>query len=1044
MSTSFEFTRLANASGVLTKRISLGEDGKLIVDSSACIMGRGAAKRARVPSLQAFADVIGSLGHNEAIALGALRPDLPDLVQVVTTKKLTELNGSAPPDFISRTAGHIAYSADNPAFALLDYDTKGMPENVAARVGALGGFWPAVASVIPELEQCARVVRRSTSSGLSRTDTDEPIKGSDGQHVFVMVQDGSDVERFLRTLHDRCWLHGLGWMIVGRGGQILERSIVDRTVFAAERLVFEGAPILTAPLRQDPALRVPTVTEGIALDTESARVCLTLVEKSKLTELKQQEFQRHLGPIHEAKRRFVTEQAARLVEKHGVTPAQATRIAERHRKGILLPHVELAWDAEEFAGVTVGDILNNPEKYIGCTMADPLEGVAYGRCKAKVLQRSDGWPWIHSFAHGRTAYELRYDAAAIETKLRAAKAANIVDLFVKLLVRAEVQSDEEQSLRELVMELAGVKALPLRARVKAAKAEHVREQTEQRRDAARARRNDRRVQLPAPAIDQERLPVLRALDEVLTGSTRPVPPMRDLDGHPVEIRNRPPLLLHELTSEGSNQHERKDTRLPAPVLPLLTAHDRYTLAHEIETHLEFVETTEAGDRSVALPGTFVDHFMAYRGSLLPRVGAIVTAPLVMPDGTLLAPQGLDRLRKLVFQIEPKLMEQMPRAADCTPAMAGRALDYLASKWLCDVATDFTGKCVSVALALTILERVLLPERPAFFITAGKRGGGKTTLIMMLILAVTGKKPPAAAWSPNEEERRKAILAYLAEGLPAMVWDNIPLGSAIACPTLEKVLTAESYSDRILGQSTTINVPAFTVMTFTGNNIGPKGDMASRSLVTRLEVDRIDPENRPFTHSDPVAWTLDNRGTILRALYTILLANQQLHPDKQRERKTRFKAWWHLVGSAVENAAAELIQQQSRAAPDGDRYAEAVDFAKLFASVESDDEEGGALGDVLSILDRKWPGYQFQAGEVASFAEGDNDDAATLRQFFEPSTRRSTGTIPTVSARSVGKRLMSVVGAPVPAGDLTLMLTRVNAGEASNAARRASRFKVRQL
>ena len=31
-----------------------------------------------------------------------------------------------------------------------------------------------------------------------------------------------------------------------------------------------------------------------------------------------------------------------------------------------------------------------------------------------------------------------------------------------------------------------------------------------------------------------------------------------------------------------------------------------------------------------------------------------------------------------------------------------------------------------------------------------------------------------------------MLAYLSDGLAALVWDNIPLGSTISCPTLEKV------------------------------------------------------------------------------------------------------------------------------------------------------------------------------------------------------------------------------------------------------------------
>ena len=34
--------------------------------------------------------------------------------------------------------------------------------------------------------------------------------------------------------------------------------------------------------------------------------------------------------------------------------------------------------------------------------------------------------------------------------------------------------------------------------------------------------------------------------------------------------------------------------------------------------------------------------------------------------------------------------------------------------------------------------------------------------------------------------------------------------------------------------------ASTIHLFTGNNIGPRGDLASRSLHIRLDVDRVDP------------------------------------------------------------------------------------------------------------------------------------------------------------------------------------------------------------
>ena len=46
----------------------------------------------------------------------------------------------------------------------------------------------------------------------------------------------------------------------------------------------------------------------------------------------------------------------------------------------------------------------------------------------------------------------------------------------------------------------------------------------------------------------------------------------------------------------------------------------------------------------------------------------------------------------------------------------------------DVATDYAGKCTIIAAALTMIERSLLDQRPAFFVTAGRRGGGKTTTL----------------------------------------------------------------------------------------------------------------------------------------------------------------------------------------------------------------------------------------------------------------------------------------------------------------------------
>ena len=206
-----------------------------------------------------------------------------------------------------------------------------------------------------------------------------------GCHVYLLVQDGADVERFLRALHDRCWLAGLGWMMVGAAGQLLERSVIDRMVGGPERLVFEGGPSWTPPLQQDRESRRPVAVDGDALDTVAACPPLSIGETAKLDELRARARQRLKPEAARVRAAFIDRQAERIVERTGVSMPVARRIVARQCDGILLPGVELVFDDDEFAGCTVADVLADPARFEGATLADPLEGVEDGRCKAKVF-----------------------------------------------------------------------------------------------------------------------------------------------------------------------------------------------------------------------------------------------------------------------------------------------------------------------------------------------------------------------------------------------------------------------------------------------------------------------------------------------------------------------------------------------------------------------------------------------------------------------------------------------------------------------------------
>ena len=208
--------------------------------------------------MQALADQIACLRSDQAIALGRLRADLPDQCEITTKARLD----TSVPGVISRTREYIDYLPGAPAVLLIDVDHKGMPNAVRDRVKAKLGVMSALASVVPELGHCACVVRRSTSTGLSNADTGEHYPGSEGLHIYVLVADGADIPRALQAWHDRCWLAGFGWSMIGAGGAVLERSLIDRTVASPERLVFEGPPQLDPPLVQDITSRKPVAREG--------------------------------------------------------------------------------------------------------------------------------------------------------------------------------------------------------------------------------------------------------------------------------------------------------------------------------------------------------------------------------------------------------------------------------------------------------------------------------------------------------------------------------------------------------------------------------------------------------------------------------------------------------------------------------------------------------------------------------------------------------------------------------------------------------------
>jgi hypothetical protein len=1011
-----EITIVKSDKSALSKKIKL-EDGEIRSDGSQCRMAKGSARRATIgQDLRLLREIISGLQKNEALVLGRLNSDLDDKVPLATKRAIT--SGRASTGAVARTRENIDYRNGKPGLMLFDFDIKGMPAATKEKVAEAGGLFEAMMIAVPSFVEIGRLSRASTSAGLSSRETGKSFAGSGGEHHYVIIDDAGQIERCLINIHDRLWLAGLGWYTVGRAGQLLERSLIDKSVWAPERLVFEAAPDLAPPLVQDADAREPKVHEGDIFQCSSLQD-FDHSARSNLEHLKSEARAGMQERARKVRERYQHGQAQYL-SALGDHPIEFyRRMTMLQCSGILTSEINLDFDDPELGICTVSKVLADPNNFFGETLADPLEGPNYGRCKAMVLRGKDGWPFIHSFAHGKTLYDLRHDKGSLTDIIAASPVDRLIERYATAHIFAEITPDEEDGLVRLVKEKTGIAIPAIKKRLKADR-ETLRQD---RSDGEATNRLDGRIPLKAPNPDGELTPILKKIDEILVQNGSAAPPMRDSRGLLVELARS---SIFEILPFGDGDNHESDI-LPTARPSSIAALDVGQVIILVEKYIRFYRKGDTGERNVRLPSNFAEAYRNWSDSELPIIRSIITAPVIQLNGSPLSGEGLDQHSGQFFDIDPAL-QKCVREGPIKVEDAQTAWNFLVDDWLVDVSANLEGKAIAIAFAMTVIERTLLPERPAFLFVASQRGSGKTTLVNMITCAVLGRPAPASPWAKNEDERRKALMSFFQSGVPTIIWDNIERGTQIQCAQIEAALTSATHSDRILGATRHEEVPSQTVIAFTGNNILPKGDLASRSLLCRLNVSRPDPENRKFYHADPLAWTVGNRKKILSALYTLL----QWRPDsdENEQPKTRFKTWWRLVGKPIESITKGSEQP--------------VCFARLFRALESDDEEGAGINILYKYLFEMFQTEKFCAADFhsrlePSFADLDSEGGQTrkgpsgdeLKAALEDATGRSFPARFTVSSHAIGKRLQMIVGRPAEVEGRLLILMKQTDRQAGN-------------
>jgi hypothetical protein len=282
------------------------------------------------------------------------------------------------------------------------------------------------------------------------------------------------------------------------------------------------------------------------------------------------------------------------------------------------------------------------------------------------------------------------------------------------------------------------------------------------------------------------------------------------------------------------------------------------------------------------------------GGLHPLYG-IAGAPLLRPDGTLLQDPGYDAATGLYLASKVPL-DRVPDAP--TGEQVRAALEFLLNKFLNDFPwVEPADKANYLGVLVTpILRRYIRTLIPFVVFTATMPSSGKTILTSgpgMLY----GQR--VLTWSDDDAELRKVITSVLADPVGAVIFDNLAEGTVIRSPVLARLITDRTWADRLLGGNVTASYANDRLWCATGNNLLLGGDMASRSILVRLDPDMPRPEERTgFAIPGLDQWILDpahQRRVLWNLLVLVIDWTRQGAPRETGVTMRQFTPWAEAAG-----------------------------------------------------------------------------------------------------------------------------------------------------
>lgn len=393
------------------------------------------------------------------------------------------------------------------------------------------------------------------------------------------------------------------------------------------------------------------------------------------------------------------------------------------------------------------------------------------------------------------------------------------------------------------------------------------------------------AELEASASEEGR-PVIDVNDDRLVVLNRLVNALRN--GHDAErIYNFGGQLAHTVNDPDSGSE--------AIIAEIL---DDTGLLNHLSRSAQMVSTTQRGV-SAAWPETKTLSALYGRHADFRPLRGIAPSPIVRADHTIATVDGYDEASQMLLDLRGLELE-LPKAP--TTDEVSDAVALLMDDWLGDFpfATD-TDKANMLALILTYPLRELCTLIPLAVISAKSMGTGKSKLVSLVVRLFTGDDPEMDSLPSTEEETRKQITTLLQMALAFLVFDESP---EIGGKSINRLLTAQKWSDRLLGGNQRASLPNQAVKVAAANNVEVFGDTIRRYYPIELFFDGENPHDRPesdFRHADIEAWTDEHRSELLTAVFTLIRAWQVAGRPKRTTSFGSFERWEAVVGGVIEHA-----------------------------------------------------------------------------------------------------------------------------------------------